>query len=115
MQEFVPGLLADNEHFVIAVVPSSSPDFPAHLVACRRLDSILHVFALPSLTPVLVHPVAAGTKVVGLGADPAGRTLIVCDETTRAIATLAWPLPGMPQDACTQSGGSTGRLGGVCS
>jgi len=59
----------------------------------------LHVFALPSLTPVLVHELAASVKVVGLGADPAGRSLIVCDETRQAMVTLAWPLQGMPARA----------------
>jgi len=95
VQGFVPDLFADSEHFAITVVPAASVDCPAHLIVCRRLDAYMHVFVLPSLAPVLVHTLATGTKVVGLGADPAGTTLIVCDQTTRAMTTLTWPLPGM--------------------
>lgn len=78
----------------LAVVPPAPGQRTSHLVIGCQKSSELLVLKLPSRSLVHTHHVA-GMSIVGLAADPGGGAIAVCDEASRALHILPWPLPGM--------------------
>lgn len=79
---------------IVAVVPPAPGKMISHLVVGTPGSPELLVLSLPGLALVHTH-ILSGLDVLGLAADPWGGALAVCDEVSRAIHVLAWPLPGM--------------------
>jgi hypothetical protein len=67
----------------------------AFLVAAKRGDDKLRVFALPQVSFVHEHELH-GMTITGLAADPTGASLEVVDSATGSAHVLAWPLSSMP-------------------
>jgi hypothetical protein len=80
----------------LAVMPPASVESSAsYLIIGSYKTSELLVLSLPSEELVHTHRLS-GISVVGLGADPYGTALIVCDSKTNRVHSLPWPLPDMP-------------------
>ena len=67
----------------------------SHLVVGTADSPELLVLSLPGLALVHTHRLD-GVRMMGLAADPWGGALAVCDDASKTLHVLAWPLPGMP-------------------
>lgn len=76
----------------LAVVPPFFGKRVSFFVVCT-VDTLC-VYALPGLSFVHTHKLT-GMVVTALAADPSGTALAVCDNESKSIHVLAWPLPGM--------------------
>lgn len=83
----------------LAIVPPAPGKTVYHLVICSSggpREDALYVLALPGHEVVHKHTFN-GSKVAALATDPCSRVLAVCEEGSRSMHTLPWPLPGMPE------------------
>ena len=56
----------------------------------------LFVFVLPTLRLVHTHFVEGCGHLNAIAADPAGSSIVLCDDAAGSVKVLPWPLPGMP-------------------
>jgi hypothetical protein len=79
----------------LAVFPPTPGRHTSYLVVGTLGNPTLLVLFVPDCRLVHTHTLE-GMKVTGLAAEPSGRALTVCDNASKAIHVLPWPLPGMP-------------------
>ena len=78
----------------LAVVPPAPGQRTSYLVVGTRRSPTLRVLSLPDRRLVHTHELE-GMQAIGLAADPSATALAVCDNASKAIHVLPWPLPGM--------------------
>jgi hypothetical protein len=84
-----------SDHHPLAVVPAAAGHRTSYLVVGTLSSGMLHILSLPDRRLVHTHT-CEGIHVSCLAADPSGTALAVCDEASKSLHVLPWPLPGMP-------------------
>ena len=88
------GVVSSQLAHAVAVVPPSYTSGVPYLVCARRESSSIFVYRVPDFALIHTHKLEHA-NIAGLTADASGTSIVVCDNTAKALLVLEWPLEGM--------------------